>query len=226
MEFRQTSQNGVHTNASPNPANPVPVTPKPKSPSMDNGSVDRASKWLRIMNFVVLVGIAVLVGGIAFAFTRGGQANESKFIAKTNYQAVFLNNNQVNSQVQVYFGKITSLNSQYIVLQDVYYLTQASATGTTNTSTASGNLTLVKLGCQQIHDPLDQMILSRSQVTFWENLNTNGQVVKKISEFKKSYPNGPDCTQASQGQATSPTGTTSTGTTTPTAPAATTPAKP
>jgi hypothetical protein len=74
-------------------------------------------------------------------------------------------------------------------MSNIYYLTQNGDN--------SSNYSLVKLGCQQIHDPLDQMVINRSQVTFWENLNADGKVVKSIQQFQKENPNGPDCSQVS-----------------------------
>ena len=62
---------------------------------------------------------------------------------------------------------------------------------------ASSDYTLIKLGCQQIHYPTDQMLISRDQVTFWENLNKDGKVAMSIEDFMKKYPNGPDCSQVS-----------------------------
>jgi hypothetical protein len=39
------------------------------------------------------------------------------------------------------------------------------------------------------------MIINRSQVTFWENLNKDGKVAQSIESFKKQNPNGPDCSK-------------------------------
>lgn len=128
---------------------------------------------------------------------RGGQ-QEAKYVEKDKYQAVFLNNGQV------YFGSIRELNNQYVRLGGIYYLTQ----GTDASGKTSSNYTLVKLGCQQIHYPQDQMLINRDQVTFWENLENDGQVVKSIKEFQKQNPKGPDCSQVSnQTQASDTTNT-------------------
>ncbi|MBP9761884.1 hypothetical protein KBD11_02330, partial [Candidatus Saccharibacteria bacterium] len=52
-------------------------------------------------------------------------------------------------------------------------------------------------------------------VTFWENLNKDGKVAKSIEDFKKKYPNGPDCSQVSN-ETQSTTNTNTQGSNTPT----------
>ena len=104
-----------------------------------------------------------------------------------------------------YFGHVSKLNDKYLVLKDVYYLTtdQASTTGQVNPQ-------LTKLGCQQLHSPYDQMIVNRSQVAFWENLQDNGKVVTAIKQFVQQNPNGPNCnaTSTTQSQSTPEASTT------------------
>ena len=191
MDFRQTTQ---PTNGRPaNVGNASPLNAPSKDP-VRKGLGRGNGRWLNLMNLVVLFGIAILVVAIAFAFTRS--TSESKYINTSKYQAVFLNNGQV------YFGNIDSLNSKYVRMTNIYYLTQ-STTGSSSSSANSGNYSLVKLGCQQIHDPYDEMVINRDQVTFWENLQDSGKVVTSIKQFIKQNPNGPDCSQVSnQTQAT------------------------
>jgi hypothetical protein len=112
----------------------------------------------------------------------------------------------------VYFGNIQTLNNQYFVLGNVYYL-QSASTDATKTTAANSNISLVKLGCE-LHQPFDQMVINRDQVTFWENLKKDGQVAKAVADFKTKYPNGQTCGTASSNSGTSVQGSTST--TTPT----------
>lgn len=211
MDFRQTVQPNSRPAGAPVPSSGTEVTKK-----VNRGSSD---KWLRVLNTAILFGVAVLVASIAFSFTRSDGANEFKYVNSKDYQAVFLNNGQV------YFGNVNSLNTKYVELTNVFYLTQSTATGTAGPATATnGSYTLVKLGCQQIHDPYDQMLINRDQVTFWENLNDSGKVVTSIKQFQKANPNGPDCsqvsnqTQASGGSATQGAADTATPSTTPATP--------
>jgi hypothetical protein len=80
-----------------------------------------------------------------------------------------------------------------MILKDVYYLT----TSTTNDNSHAANPQLTKLGCQQLHSPQDEMVINRSQVAFWENLQDSGKVVQAIKQFKAQNPNGPNCSSTS-----------------------------
>ncbi len=186
MDFRQTVQS---VNRAEAPVAQVANTGVPVG-KKDNKKPGLHS-WLSVLNLVVLVGALLLVLGTAFVLIGVKPASESKYVQTSKYQAVFLNNGQV------YFGKVQALNSRFVDLTEVYYLTQA----TTTAGQASSDYTLVKLGCQQIHYPEDQMVISRDQVTFWENLNSNGKVAKSIAEFKKQNTKGENCnTTATQTQ--------------------------
>jgi hypothetical protein len=188
MDFRQTSQ--------PSSGRPAVVTPAPSAPERKEEKSTSSkklspNKLMRLVYLVLLVGIAVLLLCIALGIGHSNSSNnEAQYVQSSKYQAVFLNNGQV------YFGNIKDLNSQYLRMSNIYYLTQSGD--------SSSNYSLVKLGCQQIHDPLDQMVINRSQVTFWENLDNSGKVVKSIAQFKQQNPNGPDCSQVSAQTQASP----------------------
>jgi hypothetical protein len=180
-----------------------------------NNKADR-SKLTRIATMAVVAAVAILLVVTALTVGLGAKNNdEQKYVDSSKLQAVFLNTGQV------YFGKITTLNSKYFVVNDIYYL-QTSSTGTT-AAAANTSVSLVKLGCE-LHSPLDQMVINRSQVTFWENLQDSGQVAKAVATFQKANPSGQKCSDQSaagtstnsvQGAANSnaPTGTSNTSTT-------------
>jgi hypothetical protein len=169
------------------------------------------ARAVRFELFVVIVGSALLLAFVAlYLALSGGSAGESKKVDSTKYQAVFLNGGATSGAVAytTYFGHVTSLNDKYFVLKDVYYLT----TDQTSTGTAA-NPQLTKLGCQQLHSPYDEMVINRSQVAFWENLQDSGKVVQAIKQFKTQNPNGPNCTAAassSTNSSTTPQNTTTT----------------
>jgi hypothetical protein len=168
-----------------------------------------AGKTMRILNVIVLVLGALIVGLLALYIAVGGGKSENKYVDNTKFQAVFLNGGQV------YFGKIRSLNNKFITVDNIYYLrvnqqVQPNQTTTANSTAANQDVSLAKLGCE-LHGPTDVMVINREQVLFWENLKTDGQVSKAIAEYVKANPKGQDCTTAAG------TGTSAT-------PAATTPA--
>ncbi len=114
---------------------------------------------------VLKVYLVLLIVFFLFAFFY---FSSGKFVEKDRFQAVFLTNNQV------YFGNISKITSQNIVLSNVYYL-QSNDTTAVEQDT---KLNLVKLGTE-VHSPEDTMYISRSQVLFWENLKKDS----KISQF-------------------------------------------
>lgn len=195
MDFRQTFQSVGRGDASA-----VPVAGGPSQQGKKDNSHSKLPTWLSILNMVVLIGALLLIIATAFAFIGNKPDSEKDNVDTTAYQAVFLNNGQV------YFGKVKAINDRYITMNDVFYLTQT----TTSTGTTSNDYTLVKLGCQQIHYPKDWMFVSRSQVTFWENLNKDGKVVKSIAEFKTKNPNGENCSTTSTDTQSTNSGTNAT----------------
>ncbi len=205
MDFRQFGSTPVSKPEKSESGTEVPVSSQqsPRRPSFKSNM----PKWINILYVVILFGIAALLILVVVSIIRSdGNSKEYSMVDNTKYQAVFLNNGQV------YFGSITDLSGDYMRLNNVFYLTQ-TATGA-NTTDANSDYTLIKLGCQQIHYPYDQMVINRTQVTFWENLNADGKVTTSIEEFKKQNPNGPDCTQVTD-QTQASTGTSTQGATTP-----------
>ena len=162
-----------------------------------NGKHDMFTKWTRLGSGVLLVIGALLVATLAWLIYTTTPSSENSYVDPTKLQAVFLNTGQV------YFGNIQTLNQQYVVLTNVYYLQSNSSSSTTSSSTANQNVTLVKLGCE-LHMPYDRMIINNTEVTFWENLQPGGQVAKAVATYQKAHPNGQQtCTQQSQNQSTS-----------------------
>jgi hypothetical protein len=153
------------------------------------------NKWYVWGSVVLLFCVVALVVSVTLLIAFQKNNNESKIVDNSKYQAVFLNSGQV------YFGRLVAVNNSYFDLKNVYYL-QTSSSSTSSTSTSNSNPSLVKLGCQQLHDPYDEMIINSSQVSFWENLQDGGQVVKAIDAFQKANPNGPNCSDQTSNAST------------------------
>ena len=155
---------------------------------------DGFSKWTTtgLGVIVVLLIVAVL---LAVMFTS--PKSQSGYVDNSKLQAVFLNTGQV------YFGNITAINSQYLVLQHIFYLQTNSSSTSSSSSSNGNNVSLVKLGCE-LHAPYDQMIINMQQVTFWENLQSNGQVAKAVAQYDRQYPHGQTCTNNSSSTVTTP----------------------
>ncbi|MBC7581571.1 hypothetical protein H7097_01750 [Aeromicrobium sp.] len=185
-------------------AQPQAAVPAPAGPAKSKRGGDKA-KMLRAATVALLFCITILaIATIGYLAVAKDDTSSAKYVDNSKYQAVFLTNGQV------YFGNVSTVNKEFVRLNNIYYLTQNTTTGTNGATTTDGNYTLVKLGCQQIHNPTDEMIISQSQVSFWENLESKGKVVTSIEQFKKQNPKGPDCTQVSSQTQASNTSTTNT----------------
>lgn len=157
-------------------------------------------KWIRVTFVALLFSITVLLIAIAGLF-YSGRAHEGNIVDTSKDQAVFLTNGQV------YFGKIKEINNQYVNLQEIYYLnSQSDNNSGNNNNQQATSFSLVKLGCE-LHGPQDQMVINRDQVSFWENLKSDGKVAKAIEQWKSENPNGQKCTDSTNSTQQS-TGTT------------------
>lgn len=151
--------------------------------------------WLKIVWLVLLFTGAILLAAIVTLLLVGSSKTENELVDEDKYQAVFMDNNQV------YFGKINKVNNDYMDLQGIYYLRVDQPVQPEQEGQQNQNITLQKLGCE-LHGPVDQMIINREHVTFWENLRSDGQVSKAIGEWLKQNPEGMKC---EEGQATTNT---------------------
>lgn len=167
---------------------------QPSAPSSSRSNKKDKGKWGRIGLVAAVAVVAILLVGLISLLATNEPKSQSKYVDTSKLQAVFLNTGQV------YFGNITSINKNYLVLTNIFYL-QTAASGTNANASANSNVTLVKLGCE-LHEPLDQMIINSSELTFWENLGDNGQVAKAVSTWEKQNPEGQKCADQSSSAGT------------------------
>jgi hypothetical protein len=145
--------------------------------------VRQAEKSMLGKALVVL--LIVLVAGMILAGAAKAWSSYSTNAAvkSKQYQAVFLTNGQV------YFGKISSVDSDYVVVKDIYYLQvqQAVQPKDAKATAEQPQVSLAKLG-GELHGPDDVMYISREQVLFWENLKgeADSKVTKAIKEYQAS----------------------------------------
>jgi len=176
---------------------PQPVAPsnhvaQPTAPAGGKRNKSDKGRWLRVGIFTFLTAIGLLLVALVVWLIVGASTNkEDQYVDSNKLQAVFL------STGQVYFGNVTSMNDKYTVLTNIYYLqTSSTDTKAAAASTAANNVSLVKLGCE-LHAPFDQMVINRTQITFWENLQDSGQVATAVKTFEKDNPNGQKCADQS-----------------------------
>ena len=174
--------------AQPSSSQPA-MRPEHYRPSAEPDSQKESSKmpWIVLgVIVVVLVVVGLLFRDKLFA-SKGSSVMPDNGTDVSGYQAVFLTNGQV------YFGKLSSSNTDYPVLTDIYYLQvvqpplQGQQSGT-SAAQSQQSISLVKLG-NELHGPVDEMHISKQQILFYEDLKTDGQVVKAIQAYKTN-PSG------------------------------------
>lgn len=134
----------------------------------------------KFFGFSFLIIIVILLVGVGGYFLY--KSATSSAIDNTRYQAVFLTNGQV------YFGKLKMLNGGYMKLNDIYYLqtkAKSAEAGLQDSSDSSTDVTLIKLG-NEIHGPEDEMIISKDQILFFENMKSNSTVSLSIEKQKQN----------------------------------------
>ncbi len=156
--------------------------------SMDDNRMnnDRSKMPWLVLAIVVL---AIIVLGVLFRDKLfGGSNSVAGVTGKTSgYQSVFLTNGQV------YFGRMSNSDGQYLTLKDIYYLqvtTQPALQGSQQSAAdqqAAQQLSLVKLG-NELHGPVDSMQINRDQVLFFEDMKEDGKVMQAIREYQKNPP--------------------------------------
>ena len=151
---------------------------------MDNVSnhVNRKAKFGKRKIVAIIVGVLVAIAVIALSGWFLQRSSTAATIDNDKYQAVFFTNGQV------YFGKLDQVNAGYFKLTDVFYIQaqEASANSENPQQTASDStdIRLIKLG-SEVHGPDDEMIISKEQILFFENLKKDGKVSDSIIKYNK-----------------------------------------
>ncbi|TSC83328.1 MAG: hypothetical protein G01um101419_11 [Parcubacteria group bacterium Gr01-1014_19] len=142
------------------------------------------SKKKTILAVIVLAVIAVVLLLGYYLWQNGGPNwKVPTILTKAPYQAVFLTNGQV------YFGRASNLNANYVNLRDVYYLQVSQVLQPVDGRKEPQPQTavnLAKLGISELHKPKDEMKINRAQVMFIEDLDDESQVVKAIEAYQES----------------------------------------
>lgn len=154
-----------------------------------------------MMGIVIVLGLVVLLVILFWLIKEmKGFRGVDKFIDKSDsvsagvlkidqgkYQAVFLTNGQV------YFGKINMANNTYLELVDIFYLQVKpvlqqgegdNQNANVNPQDQKTELSLVKLG-NELHGPLDRMMINKDQVVFVEDLKDDSKVTDAIKRFQQ-----------------------------------------
>lgn len=168
------------------PDEPQPVTkdepPRVSSRPATHASTPAAKRDSKrgLIWTISLVVFALLVGGFGgYVFANSHTATDTG-IDTSKYQAVYLMNGQL------YFGKLSMLDANRLKLTNVYYLqsgTSQDATSKTSSSSTDAKFQLIKL-TGAIYGPSDEMIISKDQVLYYQNLNADSKASQLIQSDK------------------------------------------
>jgi hypothetical protein len=122
----------------------------------------------KTISWILALAAVVIAAALSVTTYQGWRANAPPALT-TPYHAVLLMNGQA------FFGRIDNLQSEHLVLHEVFYIQSR-----TNQETKQVTNVLVKRG-QEWHAP-DRMILNRRQVTLIEPVTEGSQVAKLIAE--------------------------------------------
>jgi hypothetical protein len=170
---------------------------------------------------VFLLCLVILVVALLLFIGSGDRSHETKYVDTSSYQVVEVASN--NKQPARYFGNITAIADNYVVLDNAY----AAVPSTSGTNPVS----VLPLACTDVNGS-SELVLNRSRIILWDNLAANSNASEAIKEFKANNPGGqcpltqPVATSEQSGatRTTNPaptandSGTTSTDKTAPTAP--------
>ena len=169
------------SNSEPEQPEAKPV-PSSRPAASTRQSFEPAKRSGRFFKYVVALLLVVIIAAGAWYFLSR-TSSVSSAIDNSKYQAVFFTNGQV------YFGKLSVVNDEYMRLTNVYYLQTKSETDDKETSPQSAkkqnssDVELIKLG-GEIHGPEDAMIVSKDQMLFFENLKHSGNVSETITNYQ------------------------------------------
>lgn len=115
---------------------------------------------------------------------KTAHTSAGSYVQTDTIQAIFLTNGQV------YFGRMTTLTSDLVILEDVFYPKAQSNEQSTDedasadTITEAGGVALRKLGKNEFHEPKDVLYIEPANVLYWENLEEESRVTKGILEYE------------------------------------------
>lgn len=162
----------------------APQTQTVAAPQATVSKVATEGKKSPVKTIIAVVASLIVVALAVLGFLLLQSKTSSVTAVDSNkFQAVFLTNGQV------YFGKLSGLGSDYVDLENIYYLqVQQSVQPSTDqpqdtASTDNSQVSLTKLG-NELHGPTDEMHISKDQVLFWENLKDDSTVVKAIKGYE------------------------------------------
>ena len=143
---------------------------KSKFANSDSFSSSKGKKHGLIVLIIGIIILIVLVIALTFVFLKPAMNQIS-----SSWSAVFLTNGRT------YFGKIAKADSEFITLDDVYYLQVQQVPPITEGEEPQPQLSLMSVG-DEIHGPENSMRINKYHVLFIEKLKADSSVVSSIEQ--------------------------------------------
>ena len=143
---------------------------KSKFANSDSFSSSKGKKHGLIVLIIGIIILIVLVIALTFVFLKPAMNQIS-----SSWSAVFLTNGRT------YFGKITKADSEFITLDDVYYLQVQQVPPIAEGEEPQPQLSLMSVG-DEIHGPENSMRINKDHVLFIEKLKADSSVVSSIEQ--------------------------------------------
>lgn len=125
--------------------------------------------------YFILSILAIVILAAATVFYLSNRSTKSS----SRRQAVFLTNGQV------YFGYVENPYKDVVRIKNIYYLKTQDLLTQNDTTDEKKKISLVKLG-NELHGPTDEMLISRYQILFIEDMRDNSKINDAIEKFSKS----------------------------------------
>ena len=131
---------------------------------------------IKLVVIILVLVLAVTFIGVSL-WQDGTFRNVSQTIRfKNSYQAVFLSNGQL------YFGKITEITNEYIMMDSPHFLQLAQEPGEQVESEVQPEMKLISIK-DEFHKPKDFVMIEKSSVIFIEELRGASQIADAIENF-------------------------------------------
>lgn len=144
---------------------------KSKFANSDSFSSSKGKKNGLVVLIVGIIILILLVVVLTFVFLKPAMSP----ISSSSWSAVFLTNGRT------YFGKIGKENTEFITLDDVYYLQVQQAPPVAEGEEPQPQLSLMSVG-DEMHGPENSMRINKYHVLFIEKLKANSSVVVSIEQ--------------------------------------------
>lgn len=158
-----------------------PAEPAVPVESLKSDGKNASQNTPRKRPLLLIILVIVLIMALASWIVWSKLKTSPTAIDSAKYQAVLLTNGES------YFGKLADLNEKFMRLTDIFYLqSQANEDEDAETElTDESNFQLIKLGAE-IQGPEDEMIISKDQIIYYENLKPDGKVSDAIDQYKRT----------------------------------------